>query len=180
MAASPPPPPEDRPGGPAGDPGGYQTAPGAHGQTTGESHPPGQAPQGSWAQPYQPGPAQPGTGGGNGLAVGALVCGILALLCGIGGIFLITLPLAFILGIVGIVLGIMGMRKAAVTGTGRGQGIAGIVTGAIGLLAAIGWAVMIGIGWSAMVSEFGDPFEDPESFQERLDEFEDQQQQEDL
>lgn len=165
MAGSPPPPPEGQSGDRWGDPGAPPSTAGA----------PGQPPPGPGGQPYQTDPAQRPSGS-NGLAVGALVCGILALLCGIAGLFLITLPLAFILGIVGVVLGIMGNRRAAGTGVGKGQAIAGIVTGAIGLLAAVAWSVVIGLTFGAVVDEFGDPFQDPEAFQERLEEFEEEQE----
>lgn len=69
----------------------------------------------------------------NGLAVAALVVGILsipiAFACGVGGLF----------GIAAVVLGFLGMKKAndELAGSGRGLAIGGIVTGVLGLLASI-------------------------------------------
>lgn len=60
------------------------------------------------------------------MAVAALVLGILTYVC-LG-------PIAAVLAIV---FGIMGMKKAKEVGTGRGMSIAGIVLGAVGLLATV-------------------------------------------
>lgn len=69
----------------------------------------------------------------NGLAIAALVVGILsipiAFACGVGGLF----------GIAAVVLGFLGMKKAndELAGSGKGMAIGGIVTGVLGLLASI-------------------------------------------
>ena len=71
--------------------------------------------------------------GSNGMAVGALVLGILSLLgaffCGSGILF----------GLIAVVLGVLGMKKAnSLPGQPqRGLAIAGIVTGAIGSIISI-------------------------------------------
>jgi hypothetical protein len=83
---------------------------------------------------YSPPPAgnyvtpPPAAGGGqsNGMAVAALVLGILTFVC-LG-------PLA---GILAIIFGFLGMKKANETGTGKGMSIAGIVLGAVGTVATI-------------------------------------------
>jgi hypothetical protein len=70
----------------------------------------------------------PATGGGqnNGMAVAALVLGILTFVC-----------LGPIAGILAIVFGFLGLKKAKEVGTGRGMSIAGIVLGAVGTIASI-------------------------------------------
>jgi hypothetical protein len=73
-------------------------------------------------------PDQSASAGGNGLAIAALVCGIVGL----------CVPL---LGVVGIVLGVVSLAKGR--GDGRGLAIGGIVTGVLGLLATAGLMVAI-------------------------------------
>lgn len=97
-------------------------------------------------QPYaQPGPgyAQPGPGygyppqaprPGNGMAVAALVTGIVALLvCLIPFVNAVSI----LAGIAGVVLGVIGLRAARDRqGAGRGMSIAGLITGAVALVVA--------------------------------------------
>ncbi|WP_421084623.1 DUF4190 domain-containing protein [Rothia nasimurium] len=79
-----------------------------------------------------------------GLAVASLILGILAFLSGwavLGGIF----------GIVGLILGIMGIKKAnRGEADGKGLAIAGIVTSALGLIGALVAAVFW--GWAASIA----------------------------
>ncbi len=82
------------------------------------------------------------------------------------GFFVLTLPLAFILGVVAVILGIMGMRKAKQIATGRGLALTGIITGAVGIVAVILWVVAFG----ALVSGAGEVFDD--DFFEEFEEFE--------
>lgn len=101
------------------------------------------------------------------MATAALIIGIIALLFGIGGFFVITIPLAIILGIVALVLGILGMRRAPqLGGTGRGAGIAGLVTGVLGALGGVLWIVLFVVGFQMI--------DDPafEEFIEEMEEFE--------
>lgn len=72
--------------------------------------------------PTAPTPAASPDSGGTGLAVAALVCGIVGL----------CVPL---LGIVAIILGAVYLARASVNG--RGLAIAGIVTGVLGLLSTV-------------------------------------------
>ncbi|QBI18901.1 hypothetical protein ER308_04635 [Egibacter rhizosphaerae] len=138
-------------GPPPSDPAGWQSVP-----------PPGAAPPadpGGWRQEPVPAPS------GNGLSTAALVCGILALLAALGGFLLLPIPLAIILGLVAVILGIVGMRRApARGGTGRGTGIAGLVMGGLGLLGGILWIVLFVAIWTQVV-------DDPE-FQELLERIE--------
>lgn len=93
---------------------------------------PGAAP--TWSQQQQP--SWGATGGGqstsNGMAVGALITGIL------------SIPLLFLfgfgvlLGIVAVILGIIAVRRAnRGEGSGRGMAIGGIVTGAVSIVLGI-------------------------------------------
>jgi hypothetical protein len=95
----------------------------------------GQQPQ-QYGQQYGQGyPAQGGYDGRpapkNGLGIAALILGVLAILSGwflIGGLF----------GIVAIILGIIGSRRAKRgEATNRGMAITGIVLGVLGVLSAI-------------------------------------------
>jgi hypothetical protein len=76
------------------------------------------APAGSWAQQVQPPPNEAPE---NGMAIGALVCGIAGFVVGI------TAPIAVILGIVAL--------NQRVDGAGRGMAITGIVLGGLVTLA---------------------------------------------
>jgi hypothetical protein len=75
-----------------------------------------------------------------GLALGALICGILGLLIalipfvGYGGT---------LLGLVGIVLGFLGLGAAKRQGgAGRGMAIGGIVTGLLSILVSVAWTFL--------------------------------------
>ncbi len=132
-------PPIAPPGGPLGAPpqGPPVGPPGPYGQPQapyGQPQPPYGQPQapygrgagasyGGYATPVTPGPTN------NGLAVAALVLGILTYFC-LG-------PLG---AIPAIILGILGLRDARQSGVGRGMSIAGIALGAVGLVV---WTLMI-------------------------------------
>lgn len=63
----------------------------------------------------------------NGLAIGALVCGILSIVACL-----------FPLGLVAVPLGIVALKKARdLNGSGRGMAIGGIITGILGIIAGI-------------------------------------------
>lgn len=80
-------------------------------------------------------PMQPQAPKTNTLAVGALVCGILAVILSL--IWTIyTCVIALVLGIVGIVLGAKGMKLSKTTGTGHGLAVGGLVCGIIGTVFA--------------------------------------------
>lgn len=108
---TPPPPPS----------GGYQPPSYQPGQ-------PGQYGQTGYGQPGYGAPSQT-----NGLAIAALIVGILALLS------FFTIFGGILLGLLAIVLGAMGVSKAKqINGSGRGLAIGGIVTGVIaGLLSLL-------------------------------------------
>ena len=104
-----------------------------------------------------------------------MVCGIIAVVFGtVLGFFFITLPLAFILGIVGLVLGVMGVRRApAAGGVGRGQAITGIVTGGIAVVATLLWGFAFGALFTGLEGIFDDPDAFLEEFDEEFDDLED-------
>jgi len=79
----------------------------------------------------------------NGLGVAALVCGLIGALAGLIPIlFFIALPL----GILGLVFGWVGMRRASRgEATNRGMAISGLILGVIGTGLAI-WGITIVVG----------------------------------
>lgn len=88
----------------------------------------------------------PATGGSNALAITALICGIVSIVCcmGIG-------PLA---GIAGIICGAMGKSrcpKAGMAKTGMILSIVGIV---LTVLAVIGYAVLVAVGVASEMSYY--------------------------
>lgn len=101
----------------------------------------GQQPYGQPAAPYgqQPGWGQPQPRPSNGLAIAALVVGVVALL-------VCAVPLVNVVGLVGgiaaVVLGVLGLRKAKAGASGRGLSVAGIVVGAV---AAVVSAVVLAL-----------------------------------
>jgi hypothetical protein len=93
---------------------------------------------GAYGNEVPPGLLQPRNGAGR----AALICGVLALLCTIGFFLLVTVPVAIILGLAAIVLGILGRgRVRRGIATNRGSATIGIVTGLLSLLILGGLAV---------------------------------------
>jgi hypothetical protein len=89
-------------------------------------------PQG-WGYP----PAAPKN---EGLAVGALVCGIIGALCGLAGVC------GVVIAPVGIGLGISARRRIARSNgalKGEGMALAGIILGAIGTVVSIVWIIVL-------------------------------------
>jgi hypothetical protein len=71
-----------------------------------------------------------------------MICGILALLCAIGFFLLVTVPLAIVLGLAAILLGMMGRsRFRRGLATNPGAATTGIVTGLLSLLILGGLAI---------------------------------------
>ena len=133
------------------------------------NHPEGFSDYGQHPQPGQPQPGQPGQqwqyGGGaayggaypqgepygvqknNGMAIAALIVGILAMLA------IITIVGGVFLGVIAIILGILGIRSAkkiAGPGARKGMAIAGIVLGTIASLLSVVF-LLVGVG---LVSTF--------------------------
>ena len=160
MSAPPPPPGAPPPG---------ATPPG--------SSPPGgpSGPGGPWdpgAQRWEvPEPSGP-QGDANGVALGALLTGIGALVFSVVGILLLPLVIAVPAGLVAIVLGIAGRRRAKRGAERGGQAIGGIVTGSLALLISGLWIA----GFVAFGGQFLDAFgDDIREFEQCLEETGDEQ-----
>lgn len=65
----------------------------------------------------------------NGFSIAALVLGLIAI---VGGFIPVVTYVAWAFGILGIVFGALGMKKAKTTGNGHGLSVAGLVLGIIG------------------------------------------------
>lgn len=102
-----------------------------------ESEQNNQAPQPTPAVPVTPVPVTAGPAGPtNGLAIAALIVGIVAFLSG-------WIPFwGFIVGVAAVVLGILAIKKPG----GKGLAIAGLVTGGLGALTGLVFVVMFIIG----------------------------------
>lgn len=98
-------------------------------------------------QPYQP-PYQPPyhqpQAGVNGMAIAALVCGVLSLI-----IVWFLGWLGIILAICSIVFAGLGMKKAKMTGTGNGLAVGGLVCGIISLVVCIIAVIIVACAVSA-------------------------------
>lgn len=96
----------------------------------------------AYAQPAGYGYGYPSAPKNDGMAIAALVCGIVAIpmYCGIG----------LVLGVLGVVFGIISMRKIDRSGgtlTGRGMALAGAICGGVGLaINLIFWVWVIAAG----------------------------------
>lgn len=113
---------------------------------------PGSAPA-PFASPGPPGPPPASGGESNGIAVAAMVCGIVAVATAWIPFFGV---LGMIAGIVALALGIPALARSRPTGRRRGPAIAGIVTGSIGI--ALG---VLGIVFSVLLFRAIQRFDDP-------------------
>lgn len=112
------------------------------------SSPGGQPP---WEGPTSATPRQQS----NGVAIAALVCGILALL--LSWIPVVNV-LALVLGIVAVISGVVGIRRANRPGVGqKGLAIGGLVTGALGALLSA--AILLAFASVVTDPQFREPFE---------------------
>lgn len=96
-------------------------------------------------QPSSAGGASPYSGGGygggdapaprNGIGLAALIVGIVSLLAGI-------IPFVGFIGIAAVVLGIIGLSRVRKRiATNRGMALAGVILGALAIIAAILWVI---------------------------------------
>ena len=128
------------------------------------------APQGQYPpgpgygqQPYGAPPSK-----NNGLAITALVLGIVALLS------VWVPPLAIVLALVAVVLGFLAMRKVPEAG-GRGLALGGLITGGLALLTSIVLLVLTALVFNAAednIDDLDDVFD--EEFQQQLDDLNEQ------
>ena len=78
----------------------------------------------------------------NGMGTAALVVGVVALVL---AVLLIFFPIAFVLGILAVIFGFVGIRRAdRGEANNRGHALAGLVCGALALVLAISIAIRLG------------------------------------
>ncbi|MGK4579017.1 DUF4190 domain-containing protein [Kitasatospora sp. HPMI-4] len=114
------------------------------------------------AYPHSPYPQGPGYGmqppaGNNGLAVAAMVLGIIGLITSmvfIGGL----------LGVIGLILGIVALAKARRVGAGRGMAIAGVVTSSIAIVVSI--LLVVFTVWIAHKAESCEQYRGTDQYQQ--------------
>jgi lysylphosphatidylglycerol synthetase-like protein (DUF2156 family) len=93
---------------------------------------------GAYGHEVPPGLLKPRNGAGR----AAMIFGILALICAIGFFLILTVPLAIVLGLLAVVLGIVGRsRVRRGLATNPGSAATGIVTGLLSLLLLTGLAI---------------------------------------
>ena len=91
------------------------------------------------------------TQGGSGLAIGSMVCGILSIVLCCGR------WISWILSVVAIVLGAVSISKGR---RGRGMAMAGIITGAVGIVLSILILIVAGImGAAGDLAEYSHYFD---------------------
>jgi hypothetical protein len=98
---------------------------------------------------------------GNGMATAALTCGIISLALG-------WIPVVFAVGLVlavlAVVFGVIGLRRSRDIGRGRGFAIAGVITGSVGVLVAMG-----GLAFTVVVYRAIDRFQNPAAHEVSID-----------
>ena len=109
-----------------------------------------QQPPPGYYPPPPPPPAAPAPT--NGMAIAALVCGILGI---VGSFIPYVMFFTLILAVLGIVFGILGMKKAKQTGSGNGLAISGLVLGIGGTL----FALVGVICWAAVACQLKKGFD---------------------
>lgn len=130
------PPAGDSPAPPAPPAGGYAPAPGAV--------PAGATPPPSYAAPT----ATAGSVPGRGMAIAALVLGILAFL----GFWIPFLNIvSLIMAIVGLILGIVALRKYV---AGKGLPLSAVIVNAIAAFLSLAFVILYAVGFSAFLTEF--------------------------
>jgi uncharacterized membrane protein HdeD (DUF308 family) len=100
----------------------------------------------------QPTGTYPPAGRNNGIGVAALVFGVVSLVL---ALLVIYFPIAGLAGLIAAVLGVIGMGRAnRGEADNRGQALAGLITGLLGLAIAIVLTVQIGAFFSQHQQDF--------------------------
>jgi hypothetical protein len=86
---------------------------------------------------YTPPPSSGGGGGSNGMAIAALVLGIVAV------VLFFTCGLGIFAGVLALVFGFLGLGRSKASGQGKGMSLAGLVLGAIGIIGGILFIVLV-------------------------------------
>lgn len=102
-------------------------------------------------QPYAEWRAVPPPPQGNGFAVTALVLGIVAL---VFGVIPFTFFIAIPCGVLAVIFGALALNRVTQGGTGKGQAVAGLVTGGVGILFALGWLVLLAVAANDVSNDF--------------------------
>lgn len=118
--------------------------------------PPAQPQTSAQPQAYAGAPPPIASAGSNGMAIAALIMGVLTII-----FFFLFFPLAIILGILGIIFGFIGRGRARdnPAAGGGGMALAGIITSIIGLLLSLIVSVVIGLLLGAAVSSSDELYE---------------------
>ena len=88
----------------------------------------------------------------NGVGVAALVFGVVSLVL---AILILFFPVAAFVGLIAIILGIIGMRRASRgEATNRGQALAGLLTGLLALAIAVFLTIRIGVFFAEHQDDF--------------------------
>ncbi|MEX2551277.1 MAG: hypothetical protein WD638_13735 [Nitriliruptoraceae bacterium] len=145
----PPPPPGGQPTPPPPD-----ASPPAWGSSTPNAGTP------AWGGPAGGAAAQ---GDNNGVALGAMVTGLISLILAIIGFLLLPILLSVPGGIVAILLGILGRKRAKAGAAGAGQALAGLLTGIAAIVVSGVWIAMVVVLGSTFLEEFSDEFAELEA-----------------
>ena len=88
----------------------------------------------------------------NGVGVAALVFGVVSLVL---ALLILFFPLAALLGLVAIILGIVGLSRASRgEASNRGQALAGLITGLLGVALAVFFTISIGVFFAEHQNDF--------------------------
>ena len=88
----------------------------------------------------------------NGVGVAALVVGVLSLVL---VLLILFFPIAALLGLIAVILGFVGISRASRgEADNRGQAIAGLITGALGLALAVFFTISIGAFFAQHQNDF--------------------------
>ncbi len=121
--------------------------------------PPGGNPP-AWGAPPDAASAQQDD---NGVALGAMVTGIVSLLLAIVGFLVLPLLLAVPGGVVAIVLGVMGRKRARAGAARAGQALTGLLTGIAAVVVSGVWIAIVVVLGSSFLEEFSDEFAELET-----------------
>ncbi len=114
----------------------------------------------AWGSPPGAASSQPDN---NGVALGGMVTGIVSLLLAVIGFLILPLLLAVPGGILAIVLGVMGRKRAKAGAPRAGQALAGLLTGIAAIVVSGVWiAIVVALG-SSFLEEFSDEFAELEA-----------------
>jgi len=90
------------------------------------------------------------------VALAALVTGIVSLLFAVVGLFVLPLFLSIPGGVVAIVLGVIGRRRAKAGADRSAQAVAGLATGIVALIVSAIWIAVLTVLGSQFVTEYSD------------------------